>query len=468
MPDRLPVLHPDAGHRCRRPRPVDRLAPGPPAQEVLVVDKTDVARRRLGHRLRHRAQQLLPAGDAGADGGMRRGVGVRSRGAALPRQRLHRARPAGSGGRPGPGVRAPPAHRLPLRAARRRGRGRRAHALAVLGLARAGPHRLPARAARAVTRSTRNRCSVWRTKPAPPALGSPTGVEVTGFDFDESGAVTHRSRRARATIAVDQVVVAVGPWIASLWQMLGLPDRLDVHQPDGTVRRRPADVDLLVPAGGRGRVRSRELRHRRREDRRPVLHVDSDQPLHADDGTLITDEPWGVYFKPDRDSIQGGAQPITRGRELRRRPLPHRHRRRRSSPTCGPRRCRTASSASRARAAAYRQVRSGGVGAFTADNFPVFDYMRPQRVRRGRLQPRLQDDRGRARRSPASCRASTPRCCTRSATSASPPATCIRCRTAPTPGADRGPQGRPERLQAAPSARPAISAAAAREAAAPL
>ena len=25
----------------------------------------------------------------------------------------------------------------------------------------------------------------------------------------------------------------------------------------------------------------------------------------------------------------------------------------------------------------YREVRSGGVGAFTADNFPVFDYMRP-------------------------------------------------------------------------------------------
>ena len=25
----------------------------------------------------------------------------------------------------------------------------------------------------------------------------------------------------------------------------------------------------------------------------------------------------------------------------------------------------------------YRQVRSGGVGAFTVDNFPVLDYMRP-------------------------------------------------------------------------------------------
>ena len=33
--------------------------------------------------------------------------------------------------------------------------------------------------------------------------------------------------------------------------------------------------------------------------------------------------------------------------------------------------------ASRARASRYRQVRSGGVGAFTADNFPVFDYMAP-------------------------------------------------------------------------------------------
>src|SRR5215213_8868556 len=36
-------------------------------------------------------------------------------------------------------------------------------------------------------------------------------------------------------VAVEQVVIAVGPWIPQLWQMLGLPDRLDVHQPDGAV-----------------------------------------------------------------------------------------------------------------------------------------------------------------------------------------------------------------------------------------
>ena len=30
-------------------------------------------------------------------------------------------------------------------------------------------------------------------------------------------------------------MVAVGPWIASLWSMLGLPERIDVRQPDGAV-----------------------------------------------------------------------------------------------------------------------------------------------------------------------------------------------------------------------------------------
>src|SRR5947209_10351051 len=41
-----------------------------------------------------------------------------------------------------------------------------------------------------------------------------TGVEVTGFAFDSAGAVT-RVETSMGEIAVDQVVVAVGPWIAS-------------------------------------------------------------------------------------------------------------------------------------------------------------------------------------------------------------------------------------------------------------
>src|SRR6478609_7067664 len=43
------------------------------------------------------------------------------------------------------------------------------------------------------------------------------GVRVTGFEMDGSGAV------------------AVGPWVKTIWTMLGLPNTLDVRTPDGTV-----------------------------------------------------------------------------------------------------------------------------------------------------------------------------------------------------------------------------------------
>jgi len=201
-----------------------------------------------------------------------------------------------------------------------------------------------------------------------------TGVEVLGFEFDASGAVT-KVRTSAGEIGVEQVVVAVGPWIASLWAMLDLPDRLDVRQPDGTLvadqemwtywylqeGEAAFDPAVFVTADGASS---------------PVLHVDSDQPLHADDGRLITDEPWGVYFKPDRDSIQGGAQPIPQGHRFEVDPYPTGN----VDPgfpdmwSASLSHCLARFEGARAR---YRQVRSGGAGAFTVDNFPVFDHMRP-------------------------------------------------------------------------------------------
>ena len=46
----------------------------------------------------------------------------------------------------------------------------------------------------------------------------------------------------------------------------------------------------------------------------PVLHVDTDAPLYSTvDGSLITDQMWGIYYKPDWGfgGIQGGASPYT-------------------------------------------------------------------------------------------------------------------------------------------------------------
>jgi glycine/D-amino acid oxidase-like deaminating enzyme len=200
------------------------------------------------------------------------------------------------------------------------------------------------------------------------------GVEVTGFARDGSGAVTVVHTSA-GDIAVEQVVIAVGPWVPQLWSMLGLPSTLDVHQPDGSVAREQPMWTYWYLQEGEAVFDPREF-VRADGSLSGVLHVDSDAPLHADDGTLITDELWGVYFKPDRESVQGGSAPLTVGPEFTVDPYP--------TGTVEPgfpdlwcaalSHCLERFEGARAR---YRQVRSGGAGAFTADNFPVFDYMAP-------------------------------------------------------------------------------------------
>ncbi|MEA2382547.1 MAG: hypothetical protein QOH72_2518 [Solirubrobacteraceae bacterium] len=200
------------------------------------------------------------------------------------------------------------------------------------------------------------------------------GVEVTGFEQDNSGAVTTVHTNA-GDIAVEQVVVAVGPWVASLWDMLGLPRKLDVRTPDGTVAKDQEMWTYWYLQEGEVDVDPSEFTT---SDGRqsPVLHVDSVAELRDDDGKLITDEPWGIYFKPDRHSVQGGAAPIPKGHEFAVDPYP--------TGSVDPEfpdmwsaalsHCMQRFEGVRGR---YRQVRSGGVGAFTVDNFPVFDYMRP-------------------------------------------------------------------------------------------
>ena len=71
------------------------------------------------------------------------------------------------------------------------------------------------------------------------------GIEVKGFEMDGSGAVT-RVHTSEGDVHVEQVIVAVGPWIAKVWGLLGLPRRLEVAGED-------REMDLLVPPGGRDR-----------------------------------------------------------------------------------------------------------------------------------------------------------------------------------------------------------------------
>jgi glycine/D-amino acid oxidase-like deaminating enzyme len=194
------------------------------------------------------------------------------------------------------------------------------------------------------------------------------GIEVTGFELDGSGAVT-RVQTSTGPIEVGHVVVAVGPWITRLWEMLGLPARLEVAGAERDMwtywylQEGEIDVDPATFVTDDGSLP-------------PVVHVDSHAPLHDDDGRLVTAEQWGIYYKQDKHSVQGGASPLPKGPEFELDPYP--------TGTVEPgfpdlwcaalSHCMARFEGCRPR---YRQTRSGGVGAFTADNFPVFDHMRP-------------------------------------------------------------------------------------------
>jgi glycine/D-amino acid oxidase-like deaminating enzyme len=200
------------------------------------------------------------------------------------------------------------------------------------------------------------------------------GVEVIGFSLDGSGAV-ERVETTAGDVHVDQVVVAVGPWIASLWEMLGQPDRIDVRRPAGSVDRGlPMWTYWYLQEGEVALPPSTLMTEDGRES--PVLHVDSHRPLIADDGDLVTDEPWGIYVKPDRRTVQGGAQPLTVGNSFEVDPYPTGS----VDPGFPDLWCAALSHCMerfQGCRASYVQERSGGAGAFSPDNFPVFDRMLP-------------------------------------------------------------------------------------------
>jgi methylglutamate dehydrogenase subunit A len=203
-----------------------------------------------------------------------------------------------------------------------------------------------------------------------------TGVEVTGFErgSDDSVAAVETSE-GRIEVG-ETVVLAPGPWAKEVWAMLGLPDRIDVHTPSGeVVRDRPMwtywnlqegeiEVDPLLFETADGGAP-------------PVVHLDTDAPLRADDGTLITDELWGIYFKRDRHGVQGGASPLVVSGDVQLDPYPSTTDVDPDFPDMWCAALSHAMSRFEGCRPRYKQARSGGVGAFTADNFPVFDYVAP-------------------------------------------------------------------------------------------
>jgi len=211
-----------------------------------------------------------------------------------------------------------------------------------------------------------------------------TGICVTGFISDNTRAIT-AIETDRGAIGCDYCVVAAGPWVRHLWSMLELPMEIGIRNPatgeisEGipmwtywSLQEGTLGVDPKLQVTNDGTMP-------------PVIHVDTDAPLYSDeDGRLITDEMWGIYYKPDFHfgGVQGGAAPFIIDKSADDVAVdPYGP----ASPEfiVGPEfsdlwvsalsHCQSRFSGTIPQ---FKKEPSGGIGAFTPDSFPVFDTMR--------------------------------------------------------------------------------------------
>lgn len=209
-----------------------------------------------------------------------------------------------------------------------------------------------------------------------------TGVTVTGFTRENGSAAIKAVETDKGSITCERVVIGAGPWVRDFWEMLDLPRQISIKQPDGKMvdgvdmwRFWQLEEGVLQLDPDLGRADDGSLP--------PVIHVDTDAPLHSTvDGSLITDEMWGIYYKPDWHfgGIQGGASPYvveTPTYEVQIDPYGP------SSPefvasdhfahmwVSALAHCQKRYEGQMGK---YHREASGGIGCFTADSFPVFDH----------------------------------------------------------------------------------------------
>ena len=167
-------------------------------------------------------------------------------------------------------------------------------------------------------------------------------------------------------IECDYVVVGAGPWVNRLWNMLELP-RDHRRSRAATARCMTAcRPGLLVRCR---KARSASIRACTRPMtatcRRSSTSIPTRRSIPMSTARLITDQLWGIYYKPDFNfgGVQGGASPyIVEGRTRRGRDRSVRsglagfRRRRPTSSRCGARRWRIARSASKARSTNTRST----------------------------------------------------------------------------------------------------------------
>lgn len=223
------------------------------------------------------------------------------------------------------------------------------------------------------------------------------GIEVTGIDLHDG--LVQGVETDHGMISTELFVAGPGPWAGDVWRLLDLA-------PEVSVARKPeptspiGDSPRVEADAGNGAAETRpivtywklqegdywlddvELSDVRGGEP-PVVHLDHVDPLRSDrDGRIISDGAWGIYYKIGRNGagVQGGGVPIPLGTEVELEPYGH------SNPdhvvgdefndyfTAG---LAWAHGRFRGKGSQWRAQPHGGIGAFTPDNYPVIDFVRP-------------------------------------------------------------------------------------------
>ena len=203
------------------------------------------------------------------------------------------------------------------------------------------------------------------------------GVEVTGFELGPGGVEAVRTRAG--TLRCEVAVVAPGPWAGRIWAMLEQDPEIEVAG-DGAGESRPLvaywkaqEGEFELQGAGAGGRSGHEP---------PVVHLDQSAPLRSDrDGALLTRDPWGIYFRIDREgtAVTGGGLPVLL-----------------SDPALDPYGPDNPAHAAdpgfteffvsglaaaiarfRGRAEDWRATLAGGIVSHTPDNYPICDWVLP-------------------------------------------------------------------------------------------
>lgn len=209
-----------------------------------------------------------------------------------------------------------------------------------------------------------------------------TGVTVKGFNTESGSSSIKSVETDKGVVTCSHVVIGAGPWVRDFWSMLDMPDQITVKGLNGEVHN---DVDMWRFWQLEEGVLTLDPELGKADDGTlpPVVHVDTDAPLYSTvDGSLVTDEMWGIYYKPDWHfgGIQGGASPYkvdTPVNQVQIDPYGP------SSPefvasdhfahmwVSALAHCQKRYEGMMPK---YHREASGGIGCFTADSFPVFDH----------------------------------------------------------------------------------------------